>query len=145
MKYKKECKKCKKTYVSRAHHSLWCSKECGNLYRKDNKEEYKTWKGVKRNCGKCGVSFLPKAHNNVYCQYECRRNIAMSKTTRIMMNRFSVLKRDNFRCTYCGASPKDGVTLLHVDHILAKSKGGGDNLENLTTACEQCNLGKSNN
>ena len=54
--------------------------------------------------------------------------------------RFEVLKRDGFRCQYCGAEPakKD----LHIDHILPVAKGGGDEIENLTTACADCNLGK---
>ncbi|MCL4507775.1 MAG: HNH endonuclease [Chloroflexi bacterium] len=33
---------------------------------------------------------------------------------------------------------------LHVDHILAWSKGGETVLENLQTLCSVCNLGKSN-
>jgi hypothetical protein len=34
--------------------------------------------------------------------------------------------------------------LLVVDHILPVSAGGPDDLENLTTACSDCNAGKSN-
>jgi len=36
--------------------------------------------------------------------------------------RFEVLKRDRFRCQYCGASAPDA--LLHVDHIVPVAKGG---------------------
>lgn len=59
--------------------------------------------------------------------------------------RFRVLKRDNFSCRACGASPAltPGL-LLHVDHIQAWSRGGETAEENLQTLCEQCNLGKSN-
>lgn len=60
---------------------------------------------------------------------------ALSKKTR-----FEVFKRDLFTCQYCGAHPP-GV-LLHVDHVLAVSNGGGNDRDNLTTACEPCNLGK---
>lgn len=56
--------------------------------------------------------------------------------------RFDVLSRDGFRCQYCGVSVEEGA-LLHVDHRFPKSKGGLDTLENLVTACIDCNLGKS--
>ena len=55
--------------------------------------------------------------------------------------RFVVLRRDGFTCTYCGRRPPDVV--LHVDHIVPRSKGGGNALTNLRTACVDCNLGKS--
>jgi thioredoxin-like negative regulator of GroEL len=32
---------------------------------------------------------------------------------------------------------------LHADHVIAESKGGPTTLENLVTACMDCNLGKS--
>jgi hypothetical protein len=59
--------------------------------------------------------------------------------------RFRVMKRDNFSCRACGASPalKSGLS-LHVDHIKAWSLGGETVEDNLQTLCEPCNLGKSN-
>lgn len=59
--------------------------------------------------------------------------------------RFRVMKRNNFSCCACGASPalQPGLT-LHVDHIIAWSLGGETVDENLQTLCEPCNLGKSN-
>jgi hypothetical protein len=59
--------------------------------------------------------------------------------------RFRVLKRDNFTCRACGASPalQPGLS-LHVDHITPWSLGGETIDENLQTLCEHCNLGKSN-
>ena len=60
--------------------------------------------------------------------------------------RYQVLKRDNFKCCACGASPaKDPSAELHIDHIIPWSKGGKTTLENLQTLCSKCNLGKSNN
>lgn len=59
--------------------------------------------------------------------------------------RFRVFKRDNFKCVKCGNSPsKDHDVDLHVDHVVLLSLGGGDNIENLQTLCNKCNLGKSN-
>lgn len=60
---------------------------------------------------------------------------AISKTLR-----FEVFKRDGFACQYCGAAPP-GV-LLQVDHIKAVVTGGTNEIDNLVTACQPCNLGK---
>lgn len=56
--------------------------------------------------------------------------------------RFEILKRDGFRCKYCGHGEEDGVK-LHVDHIVALANGGTTEPDNLVTACENCNAGKS--
>ena len=58
--------------------------------------------------------------------------------------RFKIMKRDNFKCCACGASPaKDSSVELHVDHVIPWSKGGETVEENLQTLCSKCNLGKS--
>lgn len=59
--------------------------------------------------------------------------------------RFIVMRRDNFACRLCGASPaKDPSVSLHVDHIKPWSEGGETILPNLQTCCDRCNIGKSN-
>jgi hypothetical protein len=55
--------------------------------------------------------------------------------------RFDVLKRDKFTCQYCGASAPDVV--LHIDHIDPVANDGENDIINLITSCEGCNLGKS--
>jgi hypothetical protein len=55
--------------------------------------------------------------------------------------RFDVLVRDVFTCQYCGAMAPDAI--LEVDHILPRAVDGGDEMWNLTTACFDCNRGKS--
>lgn len=56
--------------------------------------------------------------------------------------RFDVFARDGFRCRYCGVSVDDGAA-LHADHVIPRSKGGPTLIDNLVTACVDCNLGKS--
>jgi hypothetical protein len=57
-----------------------------------------------------------------------------------MIPRFRILKRDGFRCVYCGATPD--VSQLHVDHYQPRSRGGTDHPSNLRTACASCNRSK---
>lgn len=74
----------------------------------------------------------------------CLRVRRMATTKRKSISkkaRFEVFKRDSFICQYCGAHPPSAV--LHVDHIDPVSKGGTNDLDNLVTACESCNQGKS--
>lgn len=54
--------------------------------------------------------------------------------------RFRVLRRDGFTCTYCGRRPPE--VQLHVDHVVPFSTGGMTVIDNLKTACRDCNLGK---
>jgi hypothetical protein len=54
--------------------------------------------------------------------------------------RFEVFKRDLFTCQYCGKRAPDVV--LEVDHIKPVSKGGSNAIENLVSACKECNRGK---
>lgn len=56
--------------------------------------------------------------------------------------RFLVLRRDHYRCRYCGAQAP--AAELEVDHVVPRSRGGPDTLANLVTACIPCNRGKSN-
>lgn len=57
--------------------------------------------------------------------------------------RYEVLRRDRFQCVLCGASPaKSPCCELHVDHVVAYSRGGQTVLANLRTLCSQCNVGK---
>jgi hypothetical protein len=54
--------------------------------------------------------------------------------------RFEVFRRDNFTCRYCGRSSPSVV--IHCDHKHPRSKGGKDEIDNLVTACVDCNFGK---
>ncbi|MDD5703209.1 MAG: HNH endonuclease [Dehalococcoidales bacterium] len=55
--------------------------------------------------------------------------------------RFEVFKKYNFTCQYCGRRTPEAI--LEIDHIIPKSKGGTDDIENLTASCFECNRGKS--
>lgn len=55
--------------------------------------------------------------------------------------RFSVFKRDNFTCQYCGRSASDGAKLV-IDHIYPVALGGINDEDNYITACCECNSSK---
>ena len=59
--------------------------------------------------------------------------------------RLKIFKRDNYVCTICGKSPAThrGI-ILHIDHIKPFSKGGDNNLDNLRTLCNKCNIARGN-
>ncbi len=54
--------------------------------------------------------------------------------------RFRVFEMDNFTCQYCGAKTPD--VKLEIDHIIPILRSGDDSMENLITACYDCNRGK---
>lgn len=78
--------------------------------------------------------------------------------------RLAVFERDGYRCRYCGVRYVDKITgqpvarrrndapiwmdrrrwiaLLHVDHVIPRCNGGTDDIANLVTACQECNLEK---
>lgn len=63
------------------------------------------------------------------------------KTHRPKMEKYkrvNVLSRNGPQCTYCG----DAVGPFHIDHVHPLSRGGSNKLENLTVACQSCNLSK---
>lgn len=54
--------------------------------------------------------------------------------------RFDVFRRDKFTCIYCGRSAPN--VELHVDHKIPWKVVKKHEINNLFTACQDCNLGK---
>jgi 5-methylcytosine-specific restriction endonuclease McrA len=59
---------------------------------------------------------------------------------RVELTRRNILKRDGYRCQYCGT--KEGP--LTIDHVIPKTRQGTDSWENLVCACVRCNNKKGN-
>jgi hypothetical protein len=51
--------------------------------------------------------------------------------------RREVYERDGWACRHCG-----GTDDLTLDHVVPRSRGGGDEIENLQTLCRPCNSRK---
>lgn len=72
-------------------------------------------------------------------------NAVTTRTTIPLKDRWAVLKRDNYRCAKCGATPSvDHQVELEVDHITPVARGGRNQIGNLQTLCRKCNQGKKN-
>lgn len=54
------------------------------------------------------------------------------------VSRRAVFARDEYRCQYCGSDADS------IDHVLPRSRGGGDDWDNLAAACRRCNSAKRN-
>ena len=54
-----------------------------------------------------------------------------------MAKKETVLSKLNGHCAYCGKKLK--LAKVTCDHIVARSKGGGNGVENLHPACRLCN------
>jgi 5-methylcytosine-specific restriction endonuclease McrA len=55
----------------------------------------------------------------------------------VVLSRQNIFKRDGHTCQYCGSK-----TVLTLDHVMPRSRGGQSSWENLTTACKRCNSKK---
>ena len=117
------CKGVSETHYNQRFFVMECL-ECGHIYFANGCD---IWL---RKCPACQVR---------------NKKLSANKTNRRISDklRYQVLKRDNFKCCACGASPaKNASVELHVDHVVPWSKGGETTLDNLQTLCAKCNLGK---
>jgi hypothetical protein len=58
----------------------------------------------------------------------------------VRLSRRNVMLRDGHQCQYCAKRP--ALRDLNIDHVMPRSRGGGETWENLVTACRLCNLRK---
>jgi len=49
-----------------------------------------------------------------------------------------IFQKNNFKCVYCGSKGEE------IEHIIPKSKGGTNSVQNLTLSCRRCNIEKGN-
>jgi len=97
-----------------------------------------------RLCGICNELRVMKhdSPNDIEICLTCRKETQAFPNVWLTL-RFKCFERDHFTCRYCGRSPlKNLLVVLNCDHIKPRAKGGLDVLENLVTACSECNRGK---
>lgn len=88
-------------------------------------------------CVDCGV---------LWNEPQAKKKHRKAKTAGPSM-RWRLLARDGPNCRYCGrecfiTDEQNRMDELTVDHVVPRSKGGGNNLDNCVIACRECNAKK---
>jgi len=101
-----------------------------------------TW--VRRLCELCPITAI--SYENVKFDTQLLRNPEISGieyqqgTLQGYEVREYLLEKFGRRCVYCGATNVP----LEVEHVIPKSRGGTDRIDNLVIACHECNQKKGN-
>lgn len=113
---------------------LCCSKINGDTYKTKEQTfcEKEILKLIERLNNKNGQFYNDKGIWNSLCRVE------RGKVSNKM--RFSIYKRDGYRCKICGRS--EMFDYLEIDHIKPIAKGGKTVYSNLQTLCQRCNREK---
>lgn len=149
-----DCAICKTKFKGtkdRIYCSPLCRKRANVLYARERlKRTHIYFKGKNLSCKFCKNIFIQNRPSQIFCSRICCKefykqvnfnNMRIGKNSLLKL-RFEILKRDNFKCVYCGRNPTEDKIKLVIDHIKPKSKGGKDNIKNLITSCWECNMGK---
>lgn len=60
----------------------------------------------------------------------------------VQFSRRNIFIRDKHQCQYCGK--RFNKNELSLDHVIPRSRGGGETWDNLVSACLRCNVKKGN-
>lgn len=139
-----QCIYCGNDFQSCQNFAKFCSDECRRRFHQNHDRLKKGIRKLVRTCPTCSKNFETYLKRQIYCHKDCytKSQIENYAKRSVLGLRFSILLRDKFTCQYCGRTPQQNI-ILHVDHIIPKSKGGEDIKENLVASCEDCNLGKA--
>lgn len=66
-----------------------------------------------------------------------RRYVRIPYRSRIPLTRAALMRRDNYRCAYCGQRAET------IDHVIPRSRGGTHTWENCVASCSACNHRKA--
>jgi 5-methylcytosine-specific restriction endonuclease McrA len=66
-----------------------------------------------------------------------RRYVRIPYRNRVPLTRAALMRRDNYRCVYCGHKAET------IDHVLPRSRGGPHTWENCVASCQDCNHRKA--
>lgn len=58
---------------------------------------------------------------------------------KVSLTRKNIFFRDNYTCQYCG---ERNIKKMTLDHVVPRSRNGGNSWENLVTCCKKCNVKK---
>lgn len=147
----KHCLNCKQTILN-TRKQVYCTDACKKqyydiVYTKKRtvltktcaicNKEYQTTRALYKNCSKQCAKEYSKIQTKKHYQ-----KLIPYKMTYGQVHDWTVFRRDNFQCIYCGkTSIEDGIKLA-LDHIIPRSKGGEHTYMNIVTSCQKCNGSK---
>jgi 5-methylcytosine-specific restriction endonuclease McrA len=150
MDMKKECPRCNTEHEKPG---IYCSRKCANVRVVSEETKRKTTEALLRwakenprekhltyTCEKCKTSFQSAAYirneRKKHCEI-CRRKVKSSSNELMQLSSRTIqkiLKRAKIECAMCGWNR----TSLDIHHILPRSEGGSDELNNLIALCPNC-------
>lgn len=92
-------------------------------------------------CPECGKTVVSKSGRKSIHD-ECRVNRDIRRKELMQHSMFTIFKRDDFKCAYCGKSPIEDHVKLVLDHVRSYSSTKNNSIYNLITCCEECNMHK---
>jgi len=106
----------------------------------------------KKSCPKCKLIFLSPHKDKIYCSSKCRdklkhkryseRSPQRSRCSRKRRRKnmlSALLSKHGSICWYCSVELTD---VIHIDHVIPKSSGGSNSIENRALTCTMCNHAK---
>ena len=150
----KQCAQCEEPFAPNTLTNTHCSKKCrakaawtSRVHASGGKTHIE-WLATDRTCADCGDTYNSPHAGSTRCApcHTAARRRAGAWITRARRQR--LYARDAYVCHLCGdtTDPNAGASAPNfpsLDHLLPRSKGGGDEDANLATACMECNWVRS--
>lgn len=137
------CGWCGAVMANPPRHKQFCSTRC--KHKNYNKANYRPRTYVVT-CGECDVEFIARDSRTRYCSEDCwpsHKRINISRWQRLR-----IYERDRWCCQLCGEKVDRRAKFTDrapsIDHIIPRSFGGTDDVENLQLAHRGCNSKKGN-
>ena len=138
------CKYCRRGFVPSKFHPkqfICYSKECRKKGRKEWSKKY-----LENNRDKFN-KYNREYKNKRYQTDPVYRKEVNKKNKRLhgwQKHKLPLILEQKNICALCNKEMFLDTKLIHVDHIIPRSKGGPDNYENLQAVHAECNLRKGN-
>lgn len=95
-------------------------------------------------CRWCGVRLSDRRRRYCGKDHESQWVSEVLLREAFWYQRKKALKRDNYECSHCGISEREHKRKhaqgLHVHHIIMRSNGGSNYVDNLLTLCRDCHI-----
>lgn len=149
------CKSCKKEVKRTSNRQWWCSRNCGERFKrklaKEKRERYPKYQKV---CGYCKKEFVTNSNKKIFCCIEHKEKFYNNLQKKLgLRNKYrqgnlcsgnwhKILKRANYTCELCGLSSTtndtDGLVVHHLDGNGEYSKQKNNEIDNLLVVCRRC-------